>query len=77
MEQVPNLMYRDADGVKQSKEVYTEKTSALPLPDFDGLPLDNYFVPERIIPYLATARLLLGPVHFCDHGQAISISTAA
>src|SRR5918993_968403 len=33
---VPNLLYRDADGhVHQSQEVYTEKTTALPLPDFD------------------------------------------
>ncbi len=69
MEQVPNLMYRDADGVKQSKEVYTEKTTALPLPDFDGFPLDRYFVPERIIPYLATRGCYWGRCTFCDHGQ--------
>ncbi len=67
---VPNLLYRDADGhVHQSKEVYTEKTTALPLPDFDGLPLDHYFVPERIIPYLATRGCYWGRCTFCDHGQ--------
>ena len=36
LESVPNLMYRDETGMHQSKEVYTEKTTALPLPDFDG-----------------------------------------
>ena len=69
IESVPNLMYRDATGVRQNKDVYTEKTTALPLPDFDGLPLDHYFVPERIIPYLATRGCYWGRCTFCDHGQ--------
>ena len=66
---VPNLMYRNASGVQQTKEIYTEKTTALPLPDFDGFPLDDYFVPERIIPYLATRGCYWGRCTFCDHGQ--------
>ncbi len=66
---VPNLMYRTAEGVQVSKEVYTEKTTALPLPDFTGLPLDSYFVPERILPYLATRGCYWGRCTFCDHGQ--------
>jgi radical SAM superfamily enzyme YgiQ (UPF0313 family) len=66
---VPNLMYRDASGVQQNPEVYTEKTTALPLPDFEGLPLDRYFVPELIIPYLATRGCYWGRCTFCDHGQ--------
>jgi radical SAM superfamily enzyme YgiQ (UPF0313 family) len=69
MESVPNLIYRDATGVRQNKDVYTEKTTALPLPDFDGFPLDRYFVPERIIPYLATRGCYWGRCTFCDHGQ--------
>jgi radical SAM superfamily enzyme YgiQ (UPF0313 family) len=68
-ESVPNLIHRGADGVQQSKDVYTEKTTALPLPDFDGFPLDRYFVPERIIPYLATRGCYWGRCTFCDHGQ--------
>ena len=66
---VPNLMYRTVEGVQQNKEIYTEKTTALPLPDFDGFPLDHYFVPERIIPYLATRGCYWGRCTFCDHGQ--------
>jgi radical SAM superfamily enzyme YgiQ (UPF0313 family) len=66
---VPNLMYRDASGVQQNPEVYTEKTTSLPLPDFEGLPLDRYFVPELIIPYLATRGCYWGRCTFCDHGQ--------
>lgn len=66
---VPNLMHRTAAGVQTNSEVYTEKTTALPLPDFDGLPLDRYFVPERILPYLATRGCYWGRCTFCDHGQ--------
>jgi radical SAM superfamily enzyme YgiQ (UPF0313 family) len=66
---VPNLMYRTEAGMQQSKEIYTEKMAALPLPDFDGFPLDHYFVPERIIPYLATRGCYWGRCTFCDHGQ--------
>ena len=62
-------MYRGVNGVQQNKEIYTEKTTALPLPDFDGFPLDHYFVPERIIPYLATRGCYWGRCTFCDHGQ--------
>lgn len=69
LESVPNLIYRDATGVHENQEVYTEKTTALPLPDFDGFPLDSYFVPERIMPYLATRGCYWGRCTFCDHGQ--------
>jgi radical SAM superfamily enzyme YgiQ (UPF0313 family) len=66
---VPNLMFRDQEEVKVNKEIYTEKTTALPLPDFEGLPLDSYFVPVRILPYLATRGCYWGKCTFCDHGQ--------
>jgi len=66
---VPNLMYRDKGQVRVNPEIYTEKTTALPLPDFEGLPLDTYFVPVRILPYLATRGCYWGRCTFCDHGQ--------
>jgi radical SAM superfamily enzyme YgiQ (UPF0313 family) len=69
MASVPNLMHRDETGIHLNQEVYTEKTTGLPLPDFDGLPLDHYFVPERILPYLATRGCYWGRCTFCDHGQ--------
>ena len=66
---VPNLIYPTSDGIQVNKEIHTEKTTALPLPDFDGLPLDSYFVPVRILPYLATRGCYWGRCTFCDHGQ--------
>jgi radical SAM superfamily enzyme YgiQ (UPF0313 family) len=69
MAKVPNLIYRDETALRVNSEVYTEKTTALPLPDFDGFPLDSYFVPVRILPYLATRGCYWGRCTFCDHGQ--------
>jgi radical SAM superfamily enzyme YgiQ (UPF0313 family) len=69
MTTVPNLIYRTAEGIQVNKDIYTEKTTALPLPDFDGFPLDSYFVPTRILPYLATRGCYWGRCTFCDHGQ--------
>ena len=66
---VPNLIYRTEQGVQVNKEIHTEKTTTLPLPDFDGFPLDSYFVPVRILPYLATRGCYWGRCTFCDHGQ--------
>lgn len=66
---VPNLMYHNQSGIHVNKEIYTEKISMLPIPDFDGFPLDNYFIPERILPYQATRGCYWGRCSFCDHGQ--------
>jgi radical SAM superfamily enzyme YgiQ (UPF0313 family) len=66
---VPNLMYREQNHVRINSEIYTEKTTSLPLPDFEGFPLDAYFVPTRILPYLATRGCYWGKCTFCDHGQ--------
>ncbi len=69
MTAVPNLMFQENGQVRVNTEIYTEKTTALPLPDFDGFPLDSYFVPVRILPYLATRGCYWGKCTFCDHGQ--------
>ncbi len=66
---IPNLIYRDAGGVHTSELSYAEDMGSLPPPDFDGLPLDRYFVPDRILPYLATRGCYWGRCEFCDHGE--------
>lgn len=66
---VPNLIYSNKDAIQANKDIYTEKIPLLPIPDFDGFPLDSYFVPERILPYLATRGCYWGRCTFCDHGQ--------
>jgi radical SAM superfamily enzyme YgiQ (UPF0313 family) len=66
---LPNLIYKDSEGIHVSKEVFSENLAELPPPDFDGLPLDKYFVPELILPYLATRGCYWGKCTFCDHFQ--------
>ena len=66
---MPNLMYRDAAGIHVNSETFAENMGALPPPDFDGLPMDKYFVPEPILPYLATRGCYWGRCEFCDHGE--------
>lgn len=66
---VPNLIYRDASGIHTSALAYAEDMAALPPPDFEGLPLDKYFTPDRILPYLATRGCYWGRCEFCDHGE--------
>ncbi|MDR4482712.1 MAG: radical SAM protein [Nitrospirales bacterium] len=66
---VPNLLFRDAAGIHVNAESYAENMGELPPPDFDGLPLEKYFVPEPILPYLATRGCYWGRCEFCDHGE--------
>ena len=66
---VPNVIYRDAAGIHTSPLSFAEDMASLPPPDFDGLPLDKYFLPERILPYLATRGCYWGRCEFCDHGE--------
>ncbi|NGZ11387.1 MAG: radical SAM protein [Nitrospira sp. LK70] len=66
---VPNTIYKDETGIHVSPLSYAEDLGTLPPPDFDGLPLDKYFVPTRILPYLATRGCYWGRCEFCDHGE--------
>lgn len=66
---VPNLIYRDATGVHTSVLSHAEDMASLPPPDFDGLPLEKYFTPEKMLPYLATRGCYWGRCEFCDHGE--------
>jgi hypothetical protein len=66
---LPNTIYKDETGVHTSTTSYAEDMHALPPPDFDGLPLEKYFVPTKILPYLATRGCYWGRCEFCDHGE--------
>ena len=66
---LPNLIYRDGSRIHVNKDVCSENLSKLPPPDFEGLPLEKYFVPKLILPYLATRGCYWGRCTFCDHFQ--------
>ena len=67
--QIPNLLWRDEAGIHTSPVTSSENMADLPPPDFDGLPMDRYFVPEPVLPYLATRGCYWGRCEFCDHGE--------
>jgi radical SAM superfamily enzyme YgiQ (UPF0313 family) len=69
LNEIPNLLWRDESGIHTSPVTSSESMSDLPPPDFDGLPLEKYFVPEPILPYLATRGCYWGRCEFCDHGE--------
>ncbi|MGR3303563.1 MAG: B12-binding domain-containing radical SAM protein [Candidatus Scalindua sp.] len=66
---IPNLIFKDSTGIHTSTITSAEDMSTLPPPDFDGLSLEKYFVPDRILPYLSTRGCYWGRCEFCDHGE--------
>jgi anaerobic magnesium-protoporphyrin IX monomethyl ester cyclase len=69
---VPNLMYRDGTCVRVNEPKAPEPVDALPVPDFDGLPLDLYLAPERVLPIWASRGCYWGRCAFCNVGYGES-----
>ncbi len=65
---VPNLIYRDGAEIRVTERKKPEKIGALPLPDFDGLPLDRYLAPRRMLPLLTARGCYYGKCAFCNVG---------
>ena len=68
MSEVSNLIYKDEEGRMHVNETYQERVDELPPPDFDGMPWEKYFSPEKLVPYLGTRGCYWGKCTFCDHG---------
>lgn len=67
--QVPNLIWRDGDQVRTNALLHErEKIAALPLPDFDGLRLDQYLAPDLVLPLLTARGCYFGKCTFCNTG---------
>jgi hypothetical protein len=65
---VPNLIYRDGDQIRATGRKEPEKIGALPQPDFDGLPLDQYLAPELALPLMTARGCYFGKCAFCNVG---------
>ena len=59
----------ESGDVRVNDKLHTEDVSELPVPDFDGIPWELYFAPEKIVPYLGTRGCYWGECTFCDHGE--------
>jgi anaerobic magnesium-protoporphyrin IX monomethyl ester cyclase len=65
---IPNLIYRDGGTIRVNERKPQEKIRDLPLPDFDGLPLDRYLAPELVLPLLTARGCYYGKCAFCNVG---------
>jgi anaerobic magnesium-protoporphyrin IX monomethyl ester cyclase len=69
---VPNLLYREDGVVKVNQPTWTDDLDVLPPADYDGLPLDAYLTPERILPIEAGRGCYWGRCAFCNLGYGQS-----
>ncbi len=65
---IPNLIYRDGDTIRVNDRKPQEKIKDMPLPDFDGLPLDRYLAPRLVLPLLTARGCYYGKCAFCNVG---------
>ena len=68
LSQVPNLIYNDGGEIRVTERKPQEKIGDLPLPDFDGLPLDTYLAPRLALPLLTARGCYFGKCAFCNVG---------
>lgn len=68
LDHIPNLIHRDGSCIRANQRKEPDKITDLPLPDFDGLPLDRYLAPELALPLLTARGCYFGKCAFCNVG---------
>jgi anaerobic magnesium-protoporphyrin IX monomethyl ester cyclase len=68
LSKVPNLIYKDDGLIQTTSYEKPERFTDLPLPDFDGLPLDRYLTPSLVLPLLTSHGCYHGQCAFCNVG---------
>ncbi len=69
---IHNLVWRDDGGeLRKNDQAQPLDIKQLPVPDFDGLPLDKYLSPELVLPLAATRGCYWGKCVFCTLYQVI------
>jgi hypothetical protein len=74
LETVPNLIFRDAEGVRVNPQDPPENINCLPPPSFEGLPLNKYFSPEPVLPLLSSRGCYWSRCAFCTHSLAYGLT---
>lgn len=67
LSQVPHLIYR-TNGTIHVNAIQTQPPLSTDTPDFDGLPLDRYLVPDLVLPLLTAHGCYHGLCAFCNVG---------
>jgi radical SAM superfamily enzyme YgiQ (UPF0313 family) len=63
---IPNLIWYDGKQVRVNQPFHVEDLSLLPTPDFDGLLLDEYLAPGRVLPYNLGKGCYWNRCRFCE-----------
>ncbi len=66
LSKVPNLFWEDKGQVKVNRPFAKEELNNLPTPDFDGMPLDLYLSPERVLPIMGSRGCYWERCAFCS-----------
>lgn len=69
---VPNLIYREGNRVAVNEIAPPVPVDALPLPDFQGLPLRRYLVPATVLPISGSRGCYWHRCAFCNVGYGES-----
>ena len=69
---VPNLIYRQGEKIYMNPPEVAADLEAMPLPDYEGLPLDRYLAPQRILPIEACRGCYWRRCAFCNLGYGQS-----
>jgi len=64
---VPGLIYINKKNILTNKPQIYENLNTLPIPDFEGLPLDKYYSPQVYLPVAASRGCYWGKCTFCSH----------
>ncbi len=67
LHEVPNLIFKEDDGVCLNKERVELRFEDLPPPTFDGLDMGRYLSPYPILPVLQSRGCYWGKCTFCTH----------
>ena len=68
LDHIPNLIHREGSCIRVNQRKEPDKITDLPLPDFNGLPLDRYLAPELALPLLTARGCYFGKCAFCNVG---------
>jgi anaerobic magnesium-protoporphyrin IX monomethyl ester cyclase len=68
LEDVPNLIYKAGNQIRVNPVRTPPDASPRLLPDFDGLPLDRYLVPDLVLPLVTAHGCYHGLCAFCNVG---------
>ena len=66
LSKVPNLVWENKGKVTVNRPFAKEELNNLPTPDFDGMPLDLYLSPERVLPIMGSRGCYWERCAFCS-----------